>query len=277
MNRVTRAGRGLPCWQTITTGPSPAGSPCWRHGSMSHVECLGFISVCFKEFFKHLDIAICFTYFNIFIMNINKYNERKLVLVESEFIKFVICTEYVILKLHCTSFRCHAQWRNFKHPDKKLAVEISGKLMCLNLKDSNYQLIFVNFLFQSTRTFLIPPTYTIYDVEGVHTDTVLNYTAIDVLNVNVTSTLLDLYNMTKDKWTADYYRQEDRYGLVLQQLVLSLYWEIIHYYLFTWSFSAVLKSWDSFCFMSGMVVQNINPKLFKNINIRCCSDYTIIY
>ncbi|XP_053392152.1 intermembrane lipid transfer protein VPS13D-like, partial [Mercenaria mercenaria] len=31
----------------------------------------------------------------------------------------------------------------------------------------------------------------------------------DVLNVNVTSTLLELYNLTKDKWTEDYYKHKD--------------------------------------------------------------------
>ncbi|KAL4233287.1 Vacuolar protein sorting-associated protein 13D [Mactra antiquata] len=55
-------------------------------------------------------------------------------------------------------WRCHAQWKNFKQPEKKLAIEIS---------------------------------------------------APDVLNINVTSTLLELYNLTKDKWTEDYYKQKD--------------------------------------------------------------------
>ncbi|WAR08719.1 VP13D-like protein [Mya arenaria] len=55
-------------------------------------------------------------------------------------------------------WKCHAQWRNFKHPEQKLSVEIS---------------------------------------------------ASEVLNLTVTSTLLDLYNMTKDKWAADYYKHTE--------------------------------------------------------------------
>jgi hypothetical protein len=39
--------------------------------------------------------------------------------------------------------------------------------------------------------------------------------APDVLNINATSTLLELYNMTKDKWTEDYYKHKDGYVLTL--------------------------------------------------------------
>ena len=39
----------------------------------------------------------------------------------------------------------------------------------------------------------------------------IQITAQDVLNVNMTQTLIDLYNSTKVKWTEDYYKeQEDR-------------------------------------------------------------------
>ena len=39
----------------------------------------------------------------------------------------------------------------------------------------------------------------------------IQISAQDVLNINITRTLMDLYNSTKVKWTEDYYKeQEDR-------------------------------------------------------------------
>jgi hypothetical protein len=38
----------------------------------------------------------------------------------------------------------------------------------------------------------------------------LHISAQDILNINITSTLVDLYRMVKENWTQDYYNQTPR-------------------------------------------------------------------
>lgn len=48
--------------------------------------------------------------------------------------------------------------------------------------------------------------------EGREKKLALQFSAQDVLNINFTPTLIDLYSSTRVKWTEDYYKaQEDRY------------------------------------------------------------------
>jgi hypothetical protein len=56
----------------------------------------------------------------------------------------------------------------------------------------------------------------------------IHISADDILNVNITDTLVDLYKMVKENWTQDYYNLTPRERLVSYQILYYMNWTHYH-------------------------------------------------